>query len=128
MDSPPPGCRWDMAQTGATMTENHAGSAALSTADALWRLYQFDFGETQGEASAETRSALTEAVGQKLMMRYEYNQLAKTSHPVTRLEDGRCPDCGTQYPACHDLAKLSGSGKVRGCYTCGRLITFVTLH
>lgn len=108
------------------MSEFETTGPAASPADALWRLYKLDVAATQAKQSALSgeREALAKQVGSKLMHRYTYNRNAKT-RPVTQLLESTCPACGTQYAPSHDFTKLTGSGEVRGCYTCGRLLTFV---
>ena len=108
------------------MSETQTTASPVSAADALWQLYQFDLSAPGGNGSEHTRESIVQAVGEKLMCRDVHAREIK-QHPVTQLQDGRCPECGTQYAPSHELAKLSGSGMVRGCYTCERLITFVTV-
>ena len=106
--------------------ESRGSFTVSSPADALWRLYTLDLvaaGAREHPPAAE-RHALVEQVGTKLMSRYEFTREMK-ARPVTQLKDGACPACGQRYHTKHLFASLSGSGEVRGCYTCSRLVTFV---
>ncbi len=111
---------------GAQMMEKETRRPASSVADALWRLYKLDrsAGQPAAKSSSPERAQLAQQVGGKLMTRYQYNRDIKRE-PVTQLRDSVCPECGTHYPPSHTMAKLTGSGEVRGCYICGRLVTFV---
>ena len=106
--------------------ESKGPTTSPSAADALWRLYTLDMvaAGTQEHPPADERKALAEQVGTKLMSRYEFAREMK-ARPVTQLKDGACPACGQRYHTTHLFASLSGSGEVRGCYTCARLVTFV---
>ena len=108
------------------MSEQERKTPAASVADALWRLYKMDVSTgPRGATSAEAeRATLAAQVGGKLMSRYRYNRDIKRE-PVTQLQDSVCPACGTHYAPSHMMAQLAGTGEVRGCFTCGRLLTFV---
>lgn len=98
----------------------------LSRADALWRLFVLDMraGRTRQQPPVKRRALLASQVGARVLQRYDLLRETK-DRPVVRLENGTCTGCGQTYPRSHAYAALEGTGEIRGCVTCGRLIAFL---
>lgn len=107
------------------MSRGNMHAPVLSVADALWRLHALDAHEEESgrPGSPKLRADLATQVGARLLQRYD--ALRHTTQPaVVQLEEASCPGCEVSYEMDHEYWLLEGSGEVRPCEGCGRLIAF----